>query len=154
MSKDRQQNKTIASNKKARREYTIEEVYEAGIVLVGTEVKSIRRGLVSVNEAFCTVNRGEVFINNMHISPYEFGNRFNLEPTRRRKLLLNRREINKISGRINEKGYTLIPLSVNLRNGLVKIDIALAKGKKIYDRREDLARKDAERRIEQALKNY
>lgn len=154
MSKDRQQNKTIASNKKARREYTIEEVYEAGIVLVGTEVKSIRRGRVSVNEAFCTVNRGEVFINNMHISPYEFGNRFNLEPTRRRKLLLNRREINKISGRINEKGYTLIPLSVNLRNGLVKIDIALAKGKKIYDRREDLARKDAERRIEQALKNY
>lgn len=147
--KDRQ----IASNKKARRDYSIEETFEAGIVLKGTEVKSIRRGKVSINEAYCSVSRaGEVFINSMHISPYEFGNRYNTDPVRVRKLLLNRREINKIVGKISEKGYTLVPLSVNLRKGLIKIDIALAKGKKIYDKRADLAKKDAERRIEQALR--
>lgn len=147
--KDRQ----IASNKKARRDYNIEEVYETGIVLKGTEVKSIRSGKVSINEAYCAVSRqGEVFIYSMHISPYEFGNRNNTDPIRVRKLLLNRREINKISGKISEKGYTLVPLSVNLRNGLIKIDIALAKGKKIYDKRADLAKKDAQRKIEQALR--
>lgn len=147
--KDRQ----IASNKKARRDYSIEETFEAGIVLKGTEVKSIRRGKASINEAYCSVSKsGEVFINGMHISPYEFGNRYNTDPVRLRKLLLNRKEINKIVGKISEKGYTLVPLSVNLRKGLIKIDIALAKGKKIYDKRADIAKKDANRRIEQALK--
>lgn len=149
-----EKDKTIAKNKKARHEYTIEEVFEAGIVLTGTEVKSIRLGKVSVNESFCFIDKGEVYINNMHVTPYEFGNRFNTDPIRKRKLLLNRREINKIVGRINEKGYTLVPLSINLRKGLVKLDIALAKGKKIYDKRQDLARKDADRRIEQAMRRY
>lgn len=144
--------KQIASNKKARRDYSIEETYEAGIVLKGTEVKSIRKGKVSINEAYCSVSKGEVFINGMHVSPYEFGSIHNTDPIRVRKLLLNRREINKIVGKISEKGYTLVPLSVNLRNGLIKIDIALAKGKKIYDKRADIAKKDADRRIEQALK--
>ncbi len=148
-------NKQIASNKKARRDFNIEDTYEAGIVLKGTEVKSIRNGKVSINEAYCSVSKkGEVFINGMHISPYEFGNRFNTDPVRVRKLLLNRREINKIVGKISEKGYTLVPLSVNLRSGLIKIDIALAKGKKNYDKRADIAKKDADRRIEQALKRY
>lgn len=146
------ENKQLATNKKARRDYTIEETYEAGIVLKGTEVKSMKAGKVSVTEAFCTVTKGEVFINGMHVSPYEHGNIHNLDPVRERKLLLNRREINKIVGKINEKGYTLIPLSVNLRNGLIKIDIALAKGKKIYDKRQDIAKKDAERRMEQAIR--
>lgn len=146
--------KTIANNKKARKDYTLEDIYEAGIVLKGTEVKSIRNNKVSINEAYCSLDKGEVFINNMHISPYEFGNRFNQDPIRRRKLLLNRREINKIVGKINEKGYTLIPLSVNLRNGLIKIDIALAKGKKNYDKRQDIAKRDADKRIEQALKRF
>ena len=146
--------KTIANNKKARKDYTLEDIYEAGIVLKGTEVKSIRNNKVSVNEAYCSLDKGEVFINNMHITPYEFGNRFNEDPIRRRKLLLNRREINKIVGKINEKGYTLIPLSVNLRNGLIKIDIALAKGKKNYDKRQDIAKRDADKRIEQALKRF
>lgn len=146
--------KTIANNKKARKDYTLEDIYEAGIVLKGTEVKSIRNNKVSVNEAYCSLDKGEVFINNMHISPYEFGNRFNEDPIRRRKLLLNRREINKIVGKINEKGYTLIPLSVNLRNGLIKIDIALAKGKKNYDKRQDIAKRDADKRIDQALKRF
>lgn len=144
--------KVIATNKKARRDYSIEDIYEAGIVLKGTEVKSIRNGKVSVNEAYCTVSNGEVFVNGMHISPYEFGNIHNTDPLRTRKLLLNRREINKIVGKINEKGYTLIPLSLNLRSGLIKLDIALAKGKKNYDKRQDIARKDADRKIEQAIK--
>lgn len=144
--------RVVASNKKARRDYTIEDIYEAGIVLKGTEVKSIRNSKVSVNEAYCTINKGEVFINGMHVNPYEFGNIHNTDPTRPRKLLLNRREINKIVGKINEKGYTLIPLSVNLRKGLIKLDIALGKGKKNYDKRQDIAKKDADRRIEQAIK--
>lgn len=149
-----EKDKLIAKNKKARHEYTIEETFEAGIVLTGTEVKSIRLGKVSINEAFCFLDKGEVYVNNMHVTPYEFGNRFNTDPIRKRKLLLNRREINKIVGKINEKGYTLVPLSINLRKGLVKVDIALAKGKKIYDKRQDIAKKDTDRRIEQALRRY
>ena len=145
-------NKTIASNKNAKRDYSLEQTYEAGIVLKGTEVKSIRKGKVSINEAYCAVSNGEVFIYGMHISPYEFGSIHNTDPIRVRKLLLNRREINKIVGKISEKGYTLVPLSVNLRNGLIKVDIALGKGKKLYDKRADIAKKDADRRIEQALR--
>lgn len=145
-------NRKIAANKKAKRDYTIEDVYEAGIALKGTEVKSIRNGKVSINEAFCTISKGEVFINGMHIAPYEFGNRYNEDPLRNRKLLLHRKEINKISGKIKEKGYTLVPLQVKIKSGLVKVDIALAKGKKIYDKRNDIAKKDAERRMSQALK--
>ncbi len=148
----KKESKRIASNKRARRDYTIEDSFETGIVLKGTEVKSIRNGKVSINEAFCTISKGEVFINGMHIAPYEFGNRNNEDPLRNRKLLLHRREIDKISGKIKEKGYTLIPLQVKLKDGLVKVDIGLAKGKKIYDKRRDIAKKDAERRMDQALR--
>lgn len=146
--------KIISTNKKARKDYIIEDEFQVGIVLTGTEVKSIRLGKVSINEAYCGIDRGEVYINNMHISPYEFGNRFNEDPLRKRKLLLHRKEINKIVGKINEKGYTLIPLNLHLSKGLVKLQIALAKGKKLYDKRQDIAKKDANRRIEQALKQY
>ncbi len=149
---NKQKDKLIANNKKARHEYFLEEIFEAGIVLQGTEVKSIRLGKVSIKESYCTIESGEVFVHGLHISPYEHGNIYNTDPLRVRKLLLHRREINRLTGQIKEKGYTLIPLSVNIRDGLVKIDIALAKGKKIYDKRQSLAKKDADRRIDQALK--
>ncbi len=145
-------NKIIANNKKAKHEYFLEDFMEAGIVLKGTEVKSIRQGKVSIKEAYCNMKNGEVFIYGMHISPYEHGNINNVDPIRPRKLLLNKREISKLAGKINEKGYTLVPVSVNLRKDLVKIDIALGKGKKLYDKRADLAKKDAQRKIEQATR--
>ncbi|MDO5690135.1 MAG: SsrA-binding protein SmpB [Tissierellia bacterium] len=144
--------KLIANNKKARHEYFIEEVMEAGIVLKGTEVKSIRLGKVSIKESYCMIEGGEVFIHGLHISPYEHGNIYNMDPLRKRKLLLHRREINKLLGKVKEKGYALVPLSIWIREGLVKVDIALAKGKKLYDKRETLAKKDATRRIETAIK--
>lgn len=148
----RSEDKLIANNKKAKHEYFIEEVFEAGIALTGTEVKSIRLGKVSIKEAFCNIKKGEALIQGMHITPYEFGNRYNVDPIRDRKLLLNRHEINKILGKIKEKGYAFIPLSINLRHGLIKVDVALARGKKLYDKRQDSANKDASRKIEQALK--
>lgn len=144
--------KILTNNKKARHEYFIEQEYEAGIALKGTEVKSLRLGKASVTEAFCQIRNGEVFIYGMHISPYEQGNRNNVDPLRIRKLLLHRREINKLIGATKEKGYTIIPLSVYLKNGLVKVKIGLVKGKKLHDKRDTIAKRDSDRRIQQALR--
>lgn len=149
MSKDGR--KIIAQNKKARHDYFIEETFEAGIVLVGTEVKSIRQGKVSIRESYCAIENGEVFVYGMHVTPYEHGSYFNLDPVRKRKLLLHKRQIKKLIGQTQVKGYTLIPLSIYLVRGLVKVELALAKGKKLYDKRETLAKKDAQRRIDRAL---
>lgn len=146
--------KIIANNKKAKHEYFIDEVYECGIVLVGTEVKSIRQGKCSLNESFCRIENGEVLIYGMHISPYDHGNIYNLDPVRTRKLLLHKREIDKLFGKVQLAGFALVPLSVNIRHGLVKVDIALARGKKLYDKRETEKQKDAKRKIEKALKEY
>lgn len=143
--------KIIANNKKARHDYFILEEYEAGIVLKGTEVKSVRQGKVSIKESYCQITNAEVFIFGMHISPYEQGNIYNVDPLRTRKLLLNKREILKLIGKTKEKGLTLVPLKVYLKYGLVKLEIGLAKGKKIYDKRETIAKKDAERRMRQAV---
>ena len=145
--------KLIAQNKKAFHDYHIEEKFEAGIVLTGTEIKSIRAGKVNLRDSFAQVRRGEVTLHNMHVSPYEQGNRFNHEPLRTRKLLLHRDQINKLIGAIKEKGYTLVPLKVYLKNGLAKVEVALAKGKKEYDKRESIKQKDAQREIAKAIKD-
>lgn len=141
--------KLIASNKKARHEYFIEDTLEAGIVLTGTEVKSIRQGKVNIKESYASIENGEVFITGMHISLYEQGNIHNVDPIRKRKLLLHRREIRKLIGETQQKGFTLVPLSIYLKDGLVKVELALAKGKKLFDKRQTMAKKDAERRIQQ-----
>jgi len=144
----------VDRNKKAKHNYTIEEVYEAGIVLAGTEVKSIRAGKVNIKDSYADVQGGEVFIHNMHISPYEQGNIYNKDPRRVRKLLLNKREIRKLIGLVTQKGYSLIPLSVYIKNGYVKIELSVAIGKKIYDKRRDIAKKEADRRIQRAERDY
>ena len=141
--------KNIASNKKAYHEYFIEEKYEAGIVLVGTEVKSIRQGKVNLKDSYVNIKDGEAFVQGLHISPYDKGNIYNVDPVRVRKLLLNKREIRKLIGLVTLKGYSIIPLSLYFKNGLVKMEIAVAKGKKLHDKRETIAKKDAERRIQQ-----
>jgi SsrA-binding protein len=143
----------IAKNKKALHDYFIEDKYEAGIVLSGTEVKSIRQGKVNLKDSYAQIENGEVFVNSLHISPYEQGNIYNRDPLRKRKLLLNKREIRKLIGLTTQKGYSLIPLSIYLKNGLVKIELAVAMGKKKYDKREDIAKKDAERRM-QRVRDY
>ncbi|MDO5391147.1 MAG: SsrA-binding protein SmpB [Eubacteriales bacterium] len=142
----------IANNKKAYHDYFIEEKYEAGISLAGTEVKSLRMGKCSIKEAFIRIERGEVFVYGMHISPYEKGNIFNKDPLRVRKLLLHRSEINKMEGKIAEKGFTLVPLRVYFKGSLVKIEIGVAKGKKLYDKRQDIAKKDMKREAEREFK--
>lgn len=144
--------KLIANNKKAFHDYFIEDKYEAGIVLHGTEVKSLRMGKCSIKESFVRVENGEVFIYNMHISPYEKGNIFNKDPLRVKKLMLHSYEINKIAGKMAEKGYTLVPLQVYFKGSLVKVEIALAKGKKLYDKRQDIAKKDQRREAEKEFK--
>lgn len=144
--------KIIANNKKAFYDYFIEDKYEAGIELVGTEVKSMRMGKCSIKEAFVRIQKGEVFIYGMHISPYEKGNIFNRDPLRARKLLLHRYEIRKIEGQIAQKGYTLVPLNVYLKGSLMKVEIGLAKGKKQYDKRQDIAKKDQRREAEKQFK--
>lgn len=141
--------KVIASNRKARHEFFIEDTMEAGIVLTGTEVKSIRQGKVNIKESYASIDDGEVYVNGMHISPYEQGNIFNVDPLRKRKLLLHRREIRKLIGETKQKGFTLVPLSIYLKDGKVKLELALARGKKLYDKRDTIAKKDAERRIAQ-----
>ena len=145
--------KLIAKNPVARHNYNIEETIETGIVLTGTEIKSIRQGKVNLKESYAGIKNGEVFIYSMHISPYEHGNIYNKDPLRDRKLLLNKREINKLIGKIKTKGYTLIPVSLYFKGSIVKLELGVGKGKKLYDKREDLAKKEAERRIERALKN-
>ena len=144
--------KIIANNKKAFYDYFIEDKYEAGIELVGTEVKSLRMGKCSIKEAFVRIQKGEVFIYGMHISPYEKGNIFNRDPLRARKLLLHRYETRKIEGQIAQKGYTLVPLNVYLKGSLMKVEIGLAKGKKQYDKRQDIAKKDQRREAEKQFK--
>ena len=144
--------KVIAQNRKARHDYFIEETFEAGIVLAGTEVKSIRLGKVNLRDSYADIRNGEVFVNNMHISPYEKGNTANKDPMRSRKLLLHKREINRLLGYVQQKGLTLIPLRVYLKGDLVKVELAVARGKKQYDRRQDIARRDAQRDIDRAFR--
>ena len=144
--------KLVPNNKKAYHDYFIDEKYEAGIELFGTEVKSIRMGKCSVKEAFVKIDRGEVYVCGMHISPYEKGNIFNKDPLRVRRLLLHKYEIMKLNGKIAEKGYTLVPLQVYFKGSLVKVEVGLARGKKLYDKRADIAKKDQRRELEKEFK--
>ena len=143
--------KVAAKNRKARYDYFIDEKFEAGIALKGTEVKSIRAGKVSLQDSYAEVLGGEVILQSMHISPYDKGNRFNHDPRRPRKLLLHKREIKRLLGQTTQKGYTLIPLRLYFKKGKVKVELALARGKRIYDKRQDIARRDAQREISRAL---
>lgn len=145
-------NKLIAKNPVAKHNYTIEETIEAGIVLSGTEIKSIRQGKVNLKESYANIKNGEVYIYSMHISPYEHGNIYNKDPLRDRKLLLTRREINKLIGKIQTKGYSLIPVSLYFKGSIVKVELGLGKGKKLYDKRQDIAKRDAQMKIQKALK--
>ncbi len=145
--------KIISQNKKARHEYFIIETYETGIELVGTEVKSIRQGKVNLTDAYASVDNGEVFVKGMNISPYEQGNIFNRDPLRHRKLLLHKNEIRKLIGLIQQQGYSLVPLSVYLKGSRVKVSLAVVKGKKLYDKRQDIAKRDAKRSAERAIKD-
>ena len=145
--------KLIAKNPTAYHNYTIDSKLEAGIVLSGTEIKSIRTGQVNLKDTYCLIRNGEVYIVGMHISPYEHGNIFNKDPLRDRKLLLNRREINKLIVMTKQKGYSIVPLNMYFKGSLVKIELGIGKGKKLYDKREDIAKKDAERRMLQHMKN-
>ncbi|MCM1027962.1 MAG: SsrA-binding protein SmpB [Roseburia sp.] len=152
MAKQNEARKLIANNKKAYHDYFIDETYEAGIALHGTEVKSMRMGKCSIKESFIRIENGEVFVYGMHVSPYEKGNIFNKDPLRVKKLLMHKYEINKLAGKTAEKGYTLIPLQVYFREGRAKVEIGLARGKKLYDKREDIAKKDARRETEREFK--
>ena len=142
--------KLIAKDPVARHNYTIEDTMETGIVLTGTEIKSIRNGKVNLKDSYAGIKNGELYIYNLHISPYEFGNIYNKDPLRDRKLLVNKRELNKLFGLIKQKGYSLIPMSLYFKGNFVKLELGLGKGKKLYDKREDIAKKDAQRRM---LKN-
>lgn len=144
--------KQLASNRKAYHDYFIEDKFEAGIELAGTEVKSIRKGNVNLKDSFCAVKDGEMFLYGMHVSPYEQGNIFNKDPLRPRRLLMHKREIMRLYGKVKQDGYALIPLSVYFRGSLVKVEVALARGKKLYDKRDDAAKKDAKRQIDRAMK--
>lgn len=144
--------KTITTNKKARHDYFIIESFETGIELFGTEVKSIRAGSVNLKDSWCSIDNGEIFVKGMHISPYEKGNIFNKDPLRVRRLLLHKYEIMKLNGKIAEKGYTLVPLQVYFKGSLVKVEVGLARGKKLYDKRADIAKKDQRRELEKEFK--
>ena len=144
--------KQITVNRKARHDYFVEETYECGIALAGTEVKSLRAGAVNLKDSYCSVDGGELFVNGMHISPYEQGNIFNLDPMRKRKLLMHRREILKLFGYVKRDGYSLIPLSLYFKGSRVKLELGLCRGKKLHDKRDDLARRDASREMERAMK--
>lgn len=144
--------KIVANNKKAFFDYFVEETYEAGVALAGTEVKSLRMGKGSIKEAFIRIEKGEVYLYGMHISPYEKGNIFNKDPLRVRKLLMHKYEINKLLGKIKEKGYTLVPLNIYFKGSLVKVEVGLARGKKLYDKREAIAKKDQRREAEKDFK--
>lgn len=152
MAKEKEPQKLIANNKKAYHDYFIEDKYEAGIELFGTEVKSIRMGKCSIKEAFIRIEKGEVYIYGMHINPYEKGNIFNKDPLRVRKLLLHRAEINRLLAKATEKGYTLVPLQVYFKGSLVKVEVGMARGKKLYDKRDDISKKDQKREIEREFK--
>ena len=146
--------KLIAKNPTAYHNYSIENTIEAGIVLTGTEIKSIRNGKINLKDTYVNIKDGEVFVYGMHISPYEFGNIYNKDPLRTRKLLLNRREIDKLFGMIKQKGISLVPTKMYFKGNKVKVEVGIGKGKKLFDKREDMAKKDAEMKIKRALKNY
>lgn len=152
MAQEKEAQKLVANNKKAYHEYFIEETYEAGVALHGTEVKSMRMGKCSIKEAFVRIENGEIFVYGMHVSPYEKGNIFNKDPLRVKKLLMHKYEINKLAGKVAEKGYTLVPLQVYFKDGRVKTRIGLARGKKLYDKRQDIAKKDQRRETEREFK--
>lgn len=152
MAKGKGKSNVLARNRKANFDYHIEDTIEAGVVLQGTEIKSIRNGRVQLKDAFVQIRNHEAWIVNMHISPYEQGNRFNHDPTRSRKLLLHRKQIDQLFGKVQQQGYSIIPLQIHLKNGFAKVLIGLGKGKKDYDRREDLKRKEAKRDVARALK--
>lgn len=152
MAANKESQKLVANNKKAYHDYFIDETYEAGVALHGTEVKSMRMGKCSIKESFIRIENGEVFVYGMHVSPYEKGNIFNKDPLRIKKLLLHKYEINKLAGKVAEKGYTLVPLQVYFKNGKVKVEIGLARGKKLYDKRQDIAKKDMRRETEREFK--
>ena len=147
-------NKIIAQNKKAWHEYFVDEKYEAGIALYGTEVKSIRAGGVNLKDAYCDIKDGEIFVKGMHISPYEQGNIFNKDPLRDKKLLMHKREIMKLHGLVSQKGFTLIPLSLYFSGSHVKVEVGLCRGKKLYDKREDAAKRDMKREAQRGLKEF
>jgi SsrA-binding protein len=153
MGKTNSESKVLAQNKKASHDYFIEETYEAGMVLTGTEIKSVRNSKANIGDSFCTIRNGEVFVHNMHISPFEQGNRFNpLDPTRTRKLLMKKFQISKLLGSLKQQGYALVPLKIYVRNGYAKLLVGLAKGKKQYDKRDTEAKRDANRDIQRALR--
>lgn len=153
MGKTHSQDKVLAQNKKSFHDYFIEETYECGIVLTGTEIKSLRNGRANISDSFATIRNGEAFVHNMHISPFEQGNRFNPDdPTRTRKLLLHKMQIKKLIGTVKQEGYTLVPLKIYVRNGYAKLLLGLARGKKNYDKRETEAKRDAQRDIQRALR--
>lgn len=146
-------NKIVATNRKAFHDYHVGETYEAGIALTGTEIKSVRQGMVSLRDSFARVENGEVFLYDMHVSPYDAGNRYNHEPRRTRKLLLHKSEIRRLATKTQEKGFTLIPLKVYLRGGHAKVELALAKGKRLYDKREDIKKRDVMRQVDRVIKD-
>ena len=152
MAAGKETQKLVANNKKAYHDYFIDETYEAGVALHGTEVKSMRMGKCSIKESFIRIENGEVFVYGMHVSPYEKGNIFNKDPLRVKKLLMHKYEINKLQGKIKEKGYTLVPLQVYFKDGKVKVEVGLARGKKLYDKREAIAKKDQKREAEKEFK--
>lgn len=145
--------KVISRNRKALHDYHIDESYEAGIVLTGTEVKSVRNARVNLKDSYARVDNGELFLYNMHISPYEQGNRYNHDPLRMRKLLMHRAEINRLFGKVREKGYALVPLKIYFKGGRAKIELALARGKRVYDKRQDLKERESRREMERAVKD-
>ncbi len=152
MAQQKAPQKLIANNKKAYHDYFIDETYEAGIALHGTEVKSMRMGKCSIKEAFIRIENGEIYVYGMHVSPYEKGNIFNKDPLRVKKLLMHKYEINKLAGKVAEKGYTLVPLQVYFKDGKVKTEVGLARGKKLYDKRQDIAKKDQRRETQREFK--
>ncbi len=153
MAQDKSQTRIIAENRKARHDYFVIEVYEAGIELFGTEVKSLRAGGVNLKDSYCEIDGGEMFALGVHISPYEQGNIFNREPLRPKKLLLHKKEIMKLTGLVSREGYTLVPLSLYFKGSRVKMALGLCKGKRLYDKRDSIAKRDADRDIERAMKN-
>ncbi|EAC9043791.1 SsrA-binding protein SmpB [Listeria monocytogenes] len=144
--------KLVAQNKKARHDYAIEETFEAGIVLQGTEIKSVRNARVNLKDSYARIDKGEIFLHNMHISPYEQGNRYNHDPLRTRKLLLHKKQISRLIGETKESGYSIVPLKMYIKDGYAKVFIGVARGKKKYDKRQDLKQKEAKRDIERAFK--
>ncbi len=150
---EKKDERTISLNRKAFHDYFVEETYEAGIELVGTEVKSLRQGAVNIKDSYCSIDEGELFVTGMHISPYEKGNIYNKDPLRKRKLLMHKKEIIKLFSLVSKQGYSLVPISLYFKNSKIKMSVGLCKGKKLYDKREDIAKRDAKRNIDRAMKN-